>query len=94
MVDGASPGDRAQARLSGHSRLIVSAFGEKALNRLARDARESGCLDRRERLAEVPPAGGGVGSPMSIGPLTVCADVSYNCFAVRVERWREMVQFG
>ncbi len=28
---------------------------------------ESGCLDRRKEVAEVPPAGGGVGSPMSMG---------------------------
>ncbi len=49
-VDGASPRDRAQARLRSHSRIVVSAFGEKALNRLARDARVSGCLDRRGEI--------------------------------------------
>ncbi len=47
-VDGDSPRDRAQARLVGHSRLVVSAFGEEELKRLARDARESRCFDWRE----------------------------------------------
>ncbi len=60
-------GDWAQARLRGHSRLVVSAFGEEALNRLREMLVSRDAWTGAKRLAEVPPAGDGVGSPMSMG---------------------------
>ncbi len=73
---------------------VMSAFGEEALYRLAGDDRESGCLDRRKEVGGSTSSRRWPGFSHVDGSLTVCAEVSYNCYAVGVERWREMVQLG
>ncbi len=67
MVDGAISVNGVW--LLGHSRLIVSTFGEEPLMFRARDALEPGCLDRREKVGEALPEEGEMGSLLSMGSL-------------------------